>query len=292
MIYLFLSILCATGLFIIFKLFARFEVNNFQAIVVNYIVAFIFGLWYANSGDTAVHFKGSESWLWIAVIMGLLFIAIFQIMARTSQIHGVSITSVATKMSMVIPTLFFILFDPNEGFTIYKVLGILFGIVAVLLASARKEDTLKVTRFRLFPIILFLGCGFLDLVLAYTEKSFLASEQAYRKFVPVPFAAAAIVGVAILFVQILRKRQKFDLQSTIGGIILGFVNYGSVYFFLKILGSGVLDRSSAIPANSMGTVALSAILGFALFRERLSAKNILGIFLALIAILLLTWRGL
>lgn len=292
MIYLFLSILCATGLFVIFKLFARFGVDNFQAIVVNYFVAFAFGLWYASSGDTSFHISGEESWLWIAVLMGLLFIAIFQIMATTSQIHGVTITSVATKMSMVIPTLFFMLFDPNEGFTVFKVLGILFGIVAVLLASARKEDSPKANRFRIFPIILFLGCGFLDLVLAYTEKIHLGTEQAYRNFVPIPFATAAIVGLVILVIQILRKRQKLDFRSIAGGIILGFVNYGSVYFFLKILGSGVLDRSSAIPANSMGTVALSALLGLVIFRERLSAKNILGILLALIAILLLTWRGL
>jgi multidrug transporter EmrE-like cation transporter len=74
----------------------------------------------------------------------------------------------------------------------------------------------------------------------------------------------------------------------VAGLILGLVNYGSIYFLLRILGSGLIDRSAAIPANNMGVVALSAVVGVALFKEKLSAKKLWGILLALVAIALLT----
>lgn len=292
MTYLILSILSATGLYVVFKLFANFGVRNFQAIVVNYIVASSFGFWYAAAQGTPVSVSGSESWLWIPVVVGISFIILFQIMALTSQIHGVSVTSIATKMSMVIPTFFFILFDPAEGFTVMKILGIILGILAVVLASIKKKDTKRANRAWLIPLVLFLGTGFMDLLLAFAEKNHLQTAVAYRNFVPLPFAVSAIAGLIVLGVQFLRKRASLHLRSIIAGIVLGFVNYGSIYFFLRILGSGLLDRSSAIPANNIGTVALSAILGIVFFRERLSAKNILGIVLALTAILLLTWKGL
>ncbi|NEN24967.1 EamA/RhaT family transporter [Cryomorpha ignava] len=292
MIYLILSILCSTSIYALFKLFGRYNIHTFQAIVANYFVASGFGFWYAASQGAPVGVSGTESWMWIAAVIGVLFISLFYIMALTSQLHGVSVTSIATKMSMVIPAAFFIFTDPEEGITTQKLLGIILGVAAVILSSLRKNAEKKVHRAWLIPMVLFVGSGFLDLLLAYTEKTHLATQLDYKAFVPVPFALSAMIGTVILSVRVILKKDKIHLKSLAAGIALGLVNYGSIYFLLRILGSGILDRSSAIPANNMGVVALSAIVGFAIFKERLSAKNIIGIVLALAAILLLTWRGL
>ena len=44
MIYLLFSILASTLIFIIFKSFDKFKINTLQAIVINYLVACIYGL--------------------------------------------------------------------------------------------------------------------------------------------------------------------------------------------------------------------------------------------------------
>ncbi|MDG1658691.1 MAG: EamA/RhaT family transporter, partial [Crocinitomicaceae bacterium] len=44
MIALLLSVLSSSLIFVIFKLFARFKIDTFQAIVVNYFMAFIIGV--------------------------------------------------------------------------------------------------------------------------------------------------------------------------------------------------------------------------------------------------------
>ncbi len=290
MIFLALSIICSTALYAIFKLFPRFGIHTFQAIVFNYFVAAGFGFSYANANGHGT-FDLAVPWLGIAVVVGVLFISLFYIMALTSQSHGVSVTSIASKMSMVIPALFFILTDPTETADILKISGILLGVLAVVLASAKSGSVKKSAGVIWLPIVLFVGSGLLDLLLATAEKTHLKTDSAYQQFIPVPFALAAIIGSIILLSRVFSGKEKFHGRSLLAGALLGMVNYGSIYFLLKVLGSGTFDTSSAIPANNMGVVALSAVAGYVFFQERLSAKNRWGIVLSLAAIGLLTWSN-
>jgi len=287
MIYLLLSIFCSTAIYAIFSLFGKYKIDTFQAIVVNYFVASGFGFFYTGShggGDYTL----SEPWLLNAAIVGVLFITLFYIMAITSQRHGVTVTGIATKMSMVIPVFFFLIADEDETWHWAKLTGIALGIIAVLLTTISGKKNGKLKLAALTPVVLFVGSGLLDLFLALTEKNHLTTETAYRDFVPVPFGIAATIGTVVLIYRGIAKKSRLHLKNIIAGLILGLVNYGSIYFLLRILGSGLIDRSAVIPANNMGVVALSAIVGIALFKEKLSARKLWGILLALVAIALLT----
>jgi drug/metabolite transporter (DMT)-like permease len=287
MIYLLLSIICSTAIYAIFSLFGKYKIDTFQAIVVNYFIASGFGLWYTDSHGGG-NYTLTEPWLVNAGIVGVLFISLFYVMAITSQRHGLTVTGIATKMSMVIPVFFFLIADEDETWHWAKLAGIALGIIAVLLTtlSGKKKSSLSLSA--LTPVILFVGSGLLDLFLALTEKNYLTTDIAYTDFVPVPFGIAATIGTIILIYRGLVYNSRLKLKNLVAGLILGLVNYGSIYFLLKILGSGLIDRSAAIPANNMGVVALSAIVGVALFREKLSPRKLWGILLALVAIAMLT----
>jgi drug/metabolite transporter (DMT)-like permease len=290
MIYLVLSILCSTGIYAIFSLFKRYGIDTFQAIVFNYFVASGFG-WaytYSNGGGS---YTLTEPWLLNALIVGCLFISLFYLMAITSQRYGLTVTGIATKMSMVIPAFYFLIADTDEAWTINKLTGIGLGIVAVFLTTVNKRETTDIGFNAFIPLILFAGSGFLDLILAMTEKNHLATEIAYTDFVPAPFGIAAIIGILVLIYRGIVHKKRLKGRNVVAGLILGLVNYGSIYFLLKILGSGLIDRSAAIPANNMGVVALSAIVGVLLFRESLGRRKLVGILLALGAIALLTLFG-
>jgi drug/metabolite transporter (DMT)-like permease len=287
MIYLLLSILCSTAIYAIFSLFGKYKIDTFQAIVVNYFVASGFGFWYTNAHDGG-DYTLTEPWLFNAAIVGVLFITLFYIMALTSQRHGVTVTGIATKMSMVIPVLFFLIADDDETWHWAKLTGITLGIISVLLTTISGKKSGKLKFAALTPVVLFVGSGLLDLFLALTEKNHLTSDIAYRDFVPVPFGIAATIGTVVLIYRGIAKKGRLKVKNIVAGLILGLVNYGSIYFLLRILGSGLIDRSAAIPANNMGVVALSAVVGVALFKEKLSAKKLWGILLALVAIALLT----
>ena len=136
--FLLLSILCSTVIFIIFKCFGLFKINTLQALVVNYITASIFGFLNYSEPISVTEITSSK-WFIGAIILGVLFISIFNVMALTAQKNGLSVASVASKMSVIIPVVFG-LFVYNETLNLQKGAGILLALVAVFLASVKAKD--------------------------------------------------------------------------------------------------------------------------------------------------------
>ena len=76
MIYLLLSIVCSTAIFLLFKVFGKLQLNTFQAIVANYFVAAVFGLLLCPDPGLIIE-SISEPWVPLGYGLGLLFIFIF-----------------------------------------------------------------------------------------------------------------------------------------------------------------------------------------------------------------------
>jgi drug/metabolite transporter (DMT)-like permease len=74
------------------------------------------------------------------------------------------------------------------------------------------------------------------------------------------------------------------VSSALAGVALGLANFGNILFYLR--GHQVLPQHPALVFASMniGVVALGALVGLLLFRERLSRLNLGGVLLALLAI--------
>ncbi len=289
MIYLILSILCSSLIYALFKSFERYGVDTFPAIVINYYMAAIFGFVYLGDMSTTAASIFEAKWLPWAALVGFLFITLFYIIAAVSQQFGVTVASIASKMSLIIPVAILLAIDPSEGAGITKIIGILVGLLAVFLASDKGRAQRAANAKLILPIVLFVGSGGLDFILAIVQKTFLHTPLDYKLFVPVPFAFAAILGTVVLVIRSKQKIATNHKRNLLGGLVLGLVNYGSIYFLLRAIGSSLLDRSSAIPANNIGIVLLSTLIGIVLYKERLSAKNAAGVALAVLSILLLTY---
>lgn len=285
MIYLILSIVFATGLFVIFKYFGIYKVDVLKAIVVNYIVAFIIGF---ASTDTSIDFTEitNQPWLFGALFLGALFIAIFFVMAITAQRNGVSVTSVAGKMSVVIPILFGV-FLYNESVTFLKIIGIIIALVAVYLASVKDEKGATKKAGLLFPILLFFGSGIIDTTLKYVQVNFVPKDEV-AIFSGSLFGFAAFFGLIILAIKTIKKREAFGLKNIIAGIVLGIPNYYSIVFLIKALQTEGFESSTLFTINNVGVVVVSTIVGLLLFKEHFSAKNKIGVVLAIVGIILVT----
>ena len=282
MIWLVLCILANTLLYIILKLFAKFRIDNLQAIVVNYLVAGTLG--YTLAGANNIHFSFysilDADWIPFAVFLGLLFISIFYLMALSAQLAGISATSVANKMSVVIPVLFG-LFFMNESTGIIKITGIFLALVAVYLTSKKQDNKSKGSL--LFPVIIFFGSGVLDTLLGYVNAKFIDSGSALL-FTATIFSVAAILGLSSVTTLLLTRKKQLKFRNIIAGICLGIPNFGSIYFLFKGLDATGMQNSEFFPILNMGVVALSAVSGFFIFRERLSLINLGGILIAIAAI--------
>ncbi|MBT8263370.1 MAG: DMT family transporter [Bacteroidia bacterium] len=286
MIFLLLSVLSSTVIFVTFKLFDRFKVNTLHAIVVNYIVASLCGI-IAFEGVVDPIDIVNKDWFVYTAVLGLLFIIIFNLMAITTQRSGLSVVSVATKMSLVIPILFGLLYY-KESLGIYKFIGIILALVAVYLASIKTRSGLRINRSNLiYPFLVFLGSGIIDTSLKYLEDTHVAKNEV-SIFSSMIFATAAVTGLFILIWQMIKGSFRFEVKNVIGGIALGIPNYFSVYFLVKALRSDILESSGIFTVNNVAVVMTSTLVGILLFHEKLLVKNWIGIALAVISIFLVT----
>lgn len=277
-----LSVLCSSLIFVVFRLFKTFKIETIFAIVTNYVVACVCGLLLNPIPISFLELSG-QPWFLGTLCLGVLFILIFNIMAKSSQINGVGVTSVATKMSLVIPILFAVLYY-KDALSFYQVIGILLALAAVYLASIKKEVHLEKSHLWL-PILVFLGSGVIDTTIKFMQEGYLKVDQ-YPLFSSTVFAAAAFTGFLFIAFNSIKKPLKMNLQNLFGGICLGIPNYFSIYFLLRALNSDVLNSSSVFTINNVAIVLFSTVLGILLFKERLSVKNWWGAGLAVVSIIL------
>jgi drug/metabolite transporter (DMT)-like permease len=285
LIYLLLSIIASTLIFIIFKLFDKYKINTLQAIVVNYFTACLFGLLMYDK-PIVVHDITSSKWIYGAVGLGFLFIAIFNVMALTAQRKGLSVASVASKMSVIIPIIFGI-YVYNESVGAQKIIGILLALVSVYLSSIKSKSINNPTKGLWLPILLFFGSGIIDTSIKYIETTYLP-ENSIPIFSATIFAFAFVIGSSILIIRAFKTPFKFRVKTIIGGAVLGITNYFSIYYLLKALNHESLESSTLFTVNNVAIVMASTLLGLLFFKEKISKTNWAGIILAIISIVIVT----
>ncbi|GHA34781.1 hypothetical protein GCM10007103_15370 [Salinimicrobium marinum] len=287
MIFLLLSILSSSVIFVIFKLYNKYGVNTLQAIIVNYFIAFSVGLAIDDQPLNLQRIPG-ELWFPGTLVLGCLFIAVFYLAAVTTQRSGLSVVSVATKMSVAIPVLFGI-FLYSESTGILKITGIVLAMIAVYLTSIKKSDGIAIKKKNLiYPLLVFFGSGIIDATIKYLETTYVA-EVDVALFSATIFAIAGCIGISILIIQAARGTLKITFRNILGGIALGIPNFFSIYFLVMALRSGGYDSSTIFPINNVAIVMLSTFLGILLFGEKIIPKNWIGITLAVISIILIAF---
>lgn len=284
---LILCILCSVFLVVLFKLFNRYQVDTFQAIVFNYLTAVITGV-IANPFDPNIVLEEPGNWIFWALGLGVFFISLFVIIGKSVQEAGITLTTVANKMSLAIPVAAGVWLY-NESLGWIKLVGILVAMLAVTLSSWTNESSGKEKnsgKSWLFPFIIFVGSGLLDTSMKFVEAKVL-SPALTSVFLIILFLTAGSIGSGILTGGLILGKLKFHYRNLIGGIALGIPNYFSIYFLLEALKTSGLDSTVIFPIMNVGTVLLSAVAAILLFKEKLSKLNYLGLALSIAAIVLI-----
>jgi len=278
MIALTFSVISSSLIFVLFKLFDRFKIDTFQAIVFNYVTAFIIGVsLYGNEWNPEA--LNESGWMIYAVISALLFIGLFFIMARSSQINGVASTSVAVKMSMAISVVLMII-GYSEDFTFLKAIGVLFAILGVFLVSYSKGNKASAAWML---ILLFFGSGALDFTLNYVQNYELESMTT-ALFSAIGLGLAGVLGSIILIFRLIKGSSKFSYKNVIAGFVLGIPNYFSIYLLILSYSATGWQDSTVLAITNVSVVLMSSMIGFVIFKENASTRKIIGLISAILAI--------
>ena len=292
MIFLVLTILTTSLLFFIFKLFEKFEINTFQAIVANYVTCVFTGLIFnPQASEGILNFE--LNWAPFSLMMGCIFIAIFNLIGLTVKMSGISAVSVSTKISMVIPIIFSLAFldTSHKEFNFLNYSGLVLSLLAVYFTS-KKETNQKVKKSGLaflLPIVVFLCTGIADSIMNFANSTYLSDDTASWFTVSTFFYSASIGSLLILYRTIILKN-KLSLKSIFAGVILGIPNFFSIYFLLRTLSAFDNDGAFMFPITNIGVILFSILISTIVFKEHLSKHNKLGVLMAILAIVLISYQ--
>jgi len=288
--YLFLCILMNVGILLIFRAFSQYNIPTFRAIVVNYFVCVLTGIIFLGDVNFIHKITPNQPWVWIAFVLGAIFVGSFYLMALTTQRMGITVSSIASKMSLVIPVIasLFIMNIASRELIVFNYLGIGLAMIAILLSSFKNRQQ-RTTSFGLsmflMPVFIFILGGTIDTSINFVSHHYLTANTE-AVFPIVIFASAFCFGIVML----IALKRNINLKSIVGGTALGIVNYFSIYFLIKALGSFENDGALVYPVINVGIILLSSLASVVLFKEDLSKINKLGLGLAVAAVLLIFYQ--
>ena len=300
--YLILAIVFSTGVFVAMRLFERFGLDNHQALMWNYVVAAGTGFLMCKQFDTPTQLI-AEPWFGLSILTGFWFIFTYLLMTASSQRSGVTVTSLSSKLSVVLPILAGVFLfeeslDPSSTAGIMKILGIALALVAlVLVVGVGKGDAKssvstngKGVLIGMLPVFIFFGTGTGDILMKYTEQ--LAKQQNENAdlsfMISFIYLIAMLFGILIVVYDLIRGKSKWQWKNAIGGIGLGVINFFSTFSVYHAM--RCFDNVVLFPIYNIGVVSVTALTGWLLFKEKLTWKNYLGLAIAIIAVILITLK--
>lgn len=281
-----LSVLLSTCSHLLLKSFERFRVNTAHAVVMNYVVCVAT----ANllcPGAPLSHAFWSQPWFPLALLLGGLLIGSFYLMGTAAQRVGLATTSVASKVSLVIPvSVSVVAYD--ESLSILRVVGLACALLAAYLATRPGVGVGHEHRSGsvFFPLAIFLSSGVLDALTKYVEATVLRRGE-MDCFLVVAFAAALAIGLLALVVSRAVRGLRLAPRSIAGGTALGCTNYGAIHFLARALGAQTVPSSMVFPTSSISVLVLTTLGACVIFGERLSRTKLLGIAVASGAVILI-----
>ncbi len=277
----------------IFKIFERYKIDAFQAIAFNYVTCVVVGYLYLdNTSNFVSSISEIPEWIYWAMLLGCMFVFSFYLIAQTAQKAGLSVLAVASKISMAIPILvgLFIL-NTSKQYNLLNYLGLIGCFMAVILTSMSSDGNSKLNKRTIWlPILVFVTTGLADTIINYANHSLLKTgQEAY--FSIMLFVFAGLAGTILVIGGIIIGKINFKLKNVIGGLLLGIPNYFSIYFLMKALTDFDNNGAFLFPILNIGVIIVSSITGLIFFKESMKSKKLLGLCLASISIVLLSYQN-
>jgi drug/metabolite transporter (DMT)-like permease len=283
MFYVFLSICCSVVVSVLLKLAKRYHIDVFQAITWNYSMAIL--LTWIFFKPQLSNLAGAPIYNYLA--LGILFPLLFVIMASSVRLAGIVRTDVAQRLSLFIPIMAsFFLF--NEAKDLVKIIGIVLAFVAIICSIPwQKSASNRANKGSWFYLlIVFLGFGVIDVLLKQITK---VDKIPFTTAIFVVFILAFALSMIALIYQVITKKTRFSWPHIFIGWILGVANFGNILFYLKAHQALSNSPSVVFSAMNIGVIVVGAFIGMFIFKEKLSLLNKIGIVVALLAIIVISF---
>ncbi|MBV6304676.1 EamA/RhaT family transporter [Candidimonas humi] len=277
---LIVSVSCSVAVSILLKIARQQRIEIDQAIAVNYLLAAALCLAVLRP-DPASLLRPDTPW-WILAVLGVLLPGIFLAMAAAVRHAGIVLSDAAQRLSLLIPlAASFLIF--GEAASTGKLAGIAVALVALacLLLRPRRQAAAsgELGKSAALLLCVWAGYGCIDVLFKQLAKS--GADFASSLFSA--FALAALLMILYLAL----RRCAWSMRNVTAGLVLGLLNFSNIYFYIRAHQVYPHNPTLVFSAMNIGVISLGAVVGAGFFKEKLSWMNVLGIVLAIAAIVIL-----
>lgn len=266
MLDLLLAIGCSALISILMRLSDSHIHEKLPMLTVNYVTCALLSAVFSLEGGLLPATDGIGTTLMLGALCGMLYLNSFVLLQWNVGRSGVVLPSVFMKLGVMVPTLLSIACF-GETPTAPQIIGFALAICAIVLINLEKGSGTAGNRLGL--IALLLAGGMSDAMSKIYER--FGSPQLSSQYLLYTFVVALALCLALTLI----KKQRFGVREALYGVALGVPNYFAAKFLLRSL-SGI-PAVVAYPSFSVGTIVLVTLAGVVLFREKLSARQIVGL---------------
>jgi len=283
-------ILLSSALYINFRIFETWNVNRLQVISMNYLVCLVLGFFFsAPSASQLLAIPSSGWWFW-PLVLGAIFLGNFFLTGLTVERMGMTVSSVSTKISLVIPFFASILLHNGKGLGLASGLGLIFCCFSIWLVSQKESPADSSSGFSgwWLPLFIFLGTGVTDALSQWCNETQVPMEN-QPLFVMMVFLGAFLASLPFFLRSVSEGRNRLSSKIFLAGFMLGLPNFFSYYFILKALDSFENQGNIVFPVANLGVILVTGLVSYLFFRDSLSRQNLLGILFSFLSLLLLLY---
>ena len=278
MLFLILSIICSVSVGVIFKVARGYFINTAQIVTANYLFAMSLCYYFFSPDLTAV---GVDAPWGIYISLGVLLPSIFLFLAASIKHMGIVKTDAAQRLSLFIPILAaWLIF--GEKFNALKITAFAIAFPALLLILNKPSDNTK--NKWIFPAIVLVGFGLIDILF---KQIAINTNLPYTTSLFIVFVLALAIMTAVVGFEMAFKNATLNYKNLLFGSLVGIFNFGNILFYLKAHQSFAENPSTVFAGMNMGVIIIGSLTGIFIFKEKLSKMNFVGLFLALVAIVLI-----
>ena len=229
------------------------------------------------------------------VLLGIAFGAVTAFQGITNiaafGIGPMSYTSVIISFSTLISALSGVMFF-SESIGLAQIVGIFLMLVSFVLAVNRDGDEKKANfKWFLLSFAAFLATGIIGVMQKIHQSSVHKGEL--NAFLIIAFVSSAVL--CFLFALLLKKRENKNADAKngkkqffimlavmiVGGLCVAANNKFNLYL------SGVMDSAVFFPIVGGGGLVLSTLTAVAVFREKLTLKQWIGVIVGTVSVVFL-----
>ena len=201
---------------------------------------------------------------------------------KAIAVGSLSLTSLVTNCSLIMPTLYGLVFLHEPG-NFFLYFGILLLLAALILVN-KTSVTVPITgKWILFVMISFIGNGMCSISQKAQQDAFGGTGK--NELMIMALTIVIVVNAVLMLIHERKNVKRFVRLGFVTGFVGGAAN-GVVNLFVMIM-VGRMPASVVFPLISAGSIVLMYLISRFVYKEELSPRQKLGFLLGILSVVLL-----